>query len=178
VATDVSAAEACFVVMGPEVRNLLKVVTPADLSNDAFPFGTAREIELGLGLARAHRVSYVGELGWELYVPTDQAQHAFDVLIEAGGERLSSAASTRLDSCRMEKAFRTGATTSPTRTMCWKRARLCGQGGQGRLPGRDAVLRKHNEGLGRRLVQFRLQDSEPILFHNEGIVRDGEIVGI
>jgi 4-methylaminobutanoate oxidase (formaldehyde-forming) len=179
VATDVSAAEACFVVMGPEVRNLLKVVTPADLSNDAFPFGTAREIELGLGLARAHRVSYVGELGWELYVSTDQAQHVFDVLTEAGGERLRLCGLHALDSCRMEKGFRHwGHDITDEDHVLEAGLGFAVKVDKGDFLGRDAVLRKHNEGLARRLVQFRLRDSEPILVHNEGIVRDGEIVGI
>jgi 4-methylaminobutanoate oxidase (formaldehyde-forming) len=179
VATDVSAAEACFVVMGPEVRNLLKVVTPADLSNDAFPFGTAREIELGLGLARAHRVSYVGELGWELYVSTDQAQHVFDVLTEAGGERLRLCGLHALDSCRMEKGFRHwGHDITDEDHVLEAGLGFAVKVDKGDFLGRDAVLRKHNEGLARRLVQFRLRDPEPILVHNEGIVRDGEIVGI
>ena len=66
-------ARRCSCVMGPRSRDLLRAVSPDDLSNEAFPFGTAREIEIGLGLARAHRVTYVGELGWELYVSADQA---------------------------------------------------------------------------------------------------------
>ena len=69
VITDVTASEAVLPLMGPKARDLLNAISPADLSNDAHPFGTAREIEVGMTLARAHRVTYVGELGWELYVP-------------------------------------------------------------------------------------------------------------
>jgi glycine cleavage system aminomethyltransferase T len=68
VITDVTAAEAVLCVMGPNARSLMQAVSPNDFSNEAHPFGTAREIEIGMGLARAHRVTYVGELGWELYV--------------------------------------------------------------------------------------------------------------
>jgi 4-methylaminobutanoate oxidase (formaldehyde-forming) len=179
VVTDVSSAEACFVVMGPESRNLLAQVTPDDLSNAAFPYGTAREIELGLGLARAHRVSYVGELGWELYVPMDQAQHTFDTLTEAGGEALKLCGLHALDSCRLEKAFRHwGHDITDEDHVLEAGLGFAVKTDKGDFLGRDAVLRKHNEGLVRRLVQFRLEDPEPILFHNEGIVRDGEIVGI
>jgi 4-methylaminobutanoate oxidase (formaldehyde-forming) len=179
VVTDASAAESCFVVMGPEARDLLRAVTPDDLSNAAFPYGTAREIELGLGLARAHRVSYVGELGWELYVPTDQAQHAFDVLVEAGGERLKLCGLHALDSLRMEKAYRHwGHDITDEDHVLEAGLGFAVKADKGEFLGRDAVVAKHNEGLARRLVQFRLSDPEPILVHNEGIVRDGEIVGI
>ena len=76
-------------------------------TNDAFPFGTWREVEIGYAIARAHRISYVGELGWELYVPADMARHVFDTLVERGaavGLRLCG--THALDSCRMEKAYR------------------------------------------------------------------------
>ena len=81
---DVSASEAVLPVMGPKARDLLALVSPDNFSNAAHPFGSAREIEIGMGLARAHRVSYVGELGWELYVSTDQAAHVFETLLDAG----------------------------------------------------------------------------------------------
>src|SRR3546814_13109702 len=70
--------------MGPHSRDLLAQASPDDLTDAAFPFSTAREIEVGAALARAHRLSYVGELGWELYVPADMARHVFDRLMEAG----------------------------------------------------------------------------------------------
>ena len=84
VITDVTAGEGVLAVMGPNARALLQKVSPADFSNEANPFGTAQEIELGLGLARVHRVTYVGELGWEIYVSADMAAHAFEVLHDAG----------------------------------------------------------------------------------------------
>src|SRR5699024_6086489 len=86
VVTDVTAGEAVLPLMGPRARELMSLVSPDDFSNEAHPFGMAREIEIGMTLARAHRVTYVGELGWELYVPTDQAAHVFEVLEEAGAQ--------------------------------------------------------------------------------------------
>src|SRR5690606_24149119 len=107
VITDVTAAGSVLCVMGPNARALMKKVSPNDFSNEAFPFGTAREIEIGMGLARAHRVTYVGELGWELYVPSDQTAHVFETLEEAGTDLgLKLCGLHALDSCRIEKAFR------------------------------------------------------------------------
>jgi glycine cleavage system aminomethyltransferase T len=80
VITDVTAAEAVFCVMGPNARDRYADVSPTISPTRRIPFGTAREIEIGMGLARAHRISYVGELGWELYVSTDQAAHVFETL--------------------------------------------------------------------------------------------------
>jgi glycine cleavage system aminomethyltransferase T len=91
VITDVTAAEAVLCVMGPNARIFCRMSAPMT-SNEAHPFGTAREIEIGMGLARAHRVTYVGELGWELYVSTDQAAHVFETLAEAGAITGSSSA--------------------------------------------------------------------------------------
>ena len=84
VITDVTAGEGVLAVMGPHARAVMQAVSPQDFSNDANPFGTAQQIELGMGLARVHRVSYVGELGWEIYVSADMAAHAFESLWQAG----------------------------------------------------------------------------------------------
>ena len=107
VITDVTAAEGVLAIMGPNARKLLQSVSPNDFSNDSHPFGTAQEIELGMGLARAHRVSYVGELGWELYVSSDMAAHAFETLWNAGQSHgLKLCGMHMMDSCRIEKGFR------------------------------------------------------------------------
>ncbi len=84
VITDVTAGEAVLAVMGPNSRKLLEMVSPNDFSNNTNPFGTAQEIELGMGMARVHRVTYVGELGWEVYVSSYMAWHAFETLCGAG----------------------------------------------------------------------------------------------
>ena len=83
VITDVTASEGVLAVMGPNARALMQAVSPNDFSNAANPFGTMQEIEIGMGLARVHRVSYVGELGWEIYISSDMASHVFETLYEA-----------------------------------------------------------------------------------------------
>jgi 4-methylaminobutanoate oxidase (formaldehyde-forming) len=150
------------------------------LTNDAFPFGTAQEVELGLGLARLHRVSYVGELGWEVYVSTDQAAHVFEALLEAGAAHAMALCGLHaLDSCRLEKAFRHfGHDITDEDHVLEAGLGFAVKTGKGDFIGRDAVLARREAGLDRRLVQFRLDDPAPQLFHNEAIVRDGRIVGI
>jgi 4-methylaminobutanoate oxidase (formaldehyde-forming) len=179
VITDVTAAESVLCVMGPRARELMQRVSPNDFSNEAHPFATAREIEIGMGLARAHRVTYVGELGWELYVSTDQAAHVFETLELAGADvGLKLCGLHTLDSCRIEKAFRHfGHDITDEDHVLEAGLGFAVKPGKGEFIGREAVLTKRDEGLSRRLVQFRLSDPEPLLFHNEAIVRDGEIVG-
>lgn len=179
VITDLTAAESVLCLMGPYARNLIQKVSPNDFSNEKNPFGTWQEIEIGMGLARAHRVTYVGELGWELYVPTDQTAHVFEALEEAGQEfGLKLCGLHTLDSCRIEKAFRHfGHDITDEDHVLEAGLGFAVKAGKGDFIGRDAVLKKHDAGLDRRLVQFRLTDPEPLLFHNEAIVRDGRIVG-
>jgi 4-methylaminobutanoate oxidase (formaldehyde-forming) len=178
VITDVSAGEAVLCVMGPKARELLRAVSPNDLSNEGHPYGMAREIEIGLGLARAHRVSYVGELGWELYVSTDQAAHVFEAIEEAGGGLgLKLCGIHTLDSCRIEKAFRHfGHDITDEDHVLEAGLGFAVKTAKPDFIGRDAVLRKREEGLKRRMVQFRLESPQPLVFHNEAIVRDGKIV--
>ncbi|MGD9293809.1 MAG: FAD-dependent oxidoreductase [Roseobacter sp.] len=179
VLTDVTASEGVLAVMGPNARRLLQKVSPADFSNAANPFGTAQEIELGMGLARVHRVTYVGELGWEVYVSADMAAHAFDVLYTAGQEMgLKLCGMHMMDSARIEKGFRHFGHD----ITCEDHVLEAGLGfavktDKPNFIGRDAVLRKKQSGLERRLLQFRLKDPEPLLYHNEPVLRDGEIVG-
>ena len=176
--TDVTAAEAVLCLMGPNARDVLARVTPDALDNDSFPFGTAREIELGFGLARAHRVSYVGELGWELYVSADQAAHAFETLCEAAPD-LKMVGLHAMDSCRIEKAFRHfGHDITDEDHVLEAGLGFAVKTGKGDFIGRDAVLRKREAGLQRRMVQFLLQDPQSLAYHNEPIYRDGKIVGI
>ncbi|MCD2181665.1 GcvT family protein [Rhizobium sp. GN54] len=178
VVTDVTAAESVLCVMGPKARELMGQVSPNDLSNAGHPFGTAREIEIGMGLARAHRVTYVGELGWELYVSTDQTAHVFEALEAAGADvGLKLCGLHTLDSCRIEKAFRHfGHDITDEDHVLEAGLGFAVRTGKGDFIGREAVLRRQDKGLNRRMVQFRLADPEPLLFHNEALVRDGRIV--
>jgi 4-methylaminobutanoate oxidase (formaldehyde-forming) len=179
VITDVTAAESVLCIMGPKARELMARVSPNDFSNAAHPFGTAREIEIGMGLARAHRVTYVGELGWELYVSADQTAHVFETLDEAGVDLgLKLCGLHTLDSCRIEKAYRHwGHDITDEDHVLEAGLGFSVRTKKDGFIGRDAVLRKKDEGLSRRMVQFRLEDPEPLLFHNEAVVRDGRIVG-
>jgi len=180
VVTDVTAAEAVLAVMGPRSRDLLGLVSPDDLSSAAFPFGSWRTVEVGMGLARAHRISYVGELGWELYVPADQAVHVFETLMTAGeAVDLRLCGLHALDSCRMEKGFRHfGHDITDEDHVLEAGLGFAVRSGKGPFVGREAVERCRTEGLRRRLLQFRLREPAPLLFHNEPILRDGAIVGM
>ena len=179
VITDVTAGEAVLAVMGPKSRELLSAVSPNDFSNATNPFGTAQEIEIGMGIARAHRVSYVGELGWEIYVTTDMAAHVFETLLAAGEDHsLKLCGLHMMDGCRIEKGFRHFGHD----ITCEDHVLEAGLGFAVKIDkpdfiGRDAVLAKRENGLKRRVVQFQLSDPEPLLFHNEPILRDGKIVG-
>lgn len=179
VITDVTAGEGVLAVMGPNSRALLEKVSPNDFSNAVNPFGTAQDIELGMGLARVHRVTYVGELGWEIYVSSDMAGHAFETLHAAGQDMgLKLCGMHMMDSCRLEKGFRHFGHD----ITCEDHVLEAGLGfavktAKPDFIGRDAVLRKKEAGLDRRMVQFRLKDPEPLLYHNEPVIRDGEIVG-
>ncbi len=179
VVTDISAAEAVLCLMGPQTRAVLAAASPNDFSNANNPFGTFQEIEIGMGLARAHRVTYVGELGWELYVSSDQAAHVFETLEQAGAAAgMMLCGLHALDSCRIEKAFRHfGHDITDEDHVLEAGLGFAVKPGKGEFIGRDAVLERREQGLRRRLVQFRLRDPAPLLFHNEAIVRDGAIVG-
>jgi len=179
VIVDMTAAEGVLAIMGPKSREVLQTVSPNAFSNEANPFGTAQEIELGFGLARVHRVSYVGELGWEIYVSSDMAAHAFETLLKAGEEHdLKLCGMHMMDCCRIEKAFRHFGHD----ITCEDHVLEAGLGfavgkNKGDFIGRAAVEAKKESGLERRLLQFKLTESEPLLYHNEPVIRDGEIVG-
>ena len=183
-AMDVTVSEAVMAVMGPESRDFLQPLIPQSLENDDFAFGTAKTIEIGHGIARAHRVTYVGELGWELYVSCDMANHVFDTLMaRAADHPLHLCGLHALDSCRIEKAFRHfGHDISNEDHVVEAGLGFAVKENKpdtrfGGMIGADAVKAKRNDGLSQRLMQFRLTDPQPLLYHNEAILRDGEIVG-
>ena len=177
---DVSGTMAMIAVMGPGTRRFLQTMTDADLSDSAFPFGTSREIDLGLGFVRATRITYVGELGWELLVPYDIAEHVWETLREHGaGVGLRPVGYHALNSLRLEKAYRgwghdISAGDTPLEAglgfaVAWDKP--------GGFTGREALLRQRDEGVRRRLVQLALDDPGPLLLHDEPIHRDGVLVG-
>ena len=179
VITDVTAAEGVLALMGPNSRALLSSISPNNFDNEINTFGTAQVIEIGMGLARAHRVSYVGELGWELYISSDQCGHIFETIIDAGSDHdLKLCGMHMMDSCRIEKAYRHFGHD----ITCEDHVLEAGLGfavdtDKPDFIGKKAVINKREVGLEKRLVQFQLTEPEPLLYHNEPIIRDSEIVG-
>jgi len=179
VAFDVTSAYSVLGVMGPGSRRVLSRMTDADFSNTAFPFATSQVIDLGYARVRASRITYVGELGWELYLPTEFAQGVFDLMMAEGasmGARL--AGYHAMNSLRMEKGYRhwghditdedTPLEAGLGFAVAWSKPDFIG---------RDALLRQREEGPQRVLVQIALDDRDRLLYHNEPIWRDGVIVG-
>jgi glycine cleavage system T protein len=181
-ARDVSSGLPMLALMGPKSRALLSTITNEDLSNAAFPFGTSREIEIGYAKARVNRVTFVGELGFEILMPAEFAQHIFDVLVEAGESfGLKHAGYFAMNSLRVEKGYRhwghdIGEDDTPLEAglgfaVAWDK--------KIDFIGRDALLAQRERGpIRRKLVQFRLDESDaPMLYHEEPIWRGSKIVG-
>jgi len=178
--TDVTGSYATLAVMGPNSRALLQPLVDVDLDNASFPFSTAREIEIGYARALAMRVSYVGELGWELHVPSECAGPVFDLLVGAGRDRgLALAGYHALDTLRSEKGYRHwGHDITPVDTPL--DAALSFTVAFGKpcdFIGRAPLERQRAVGTAQRLVFFKMDDPARMLFHDEPIVRDGAIVG-
>lgn len=179
-ATDVTSGYAVLGVMGPRSRALLAKLSGADLSNKAFPFGNSREIDFGYAQVRASRITYVGELGWELYVPAEFAAGVYETLVEAGKDfALIHAGYHAMNTLRMEKGYRhwghdIADEDTPLEAGLGFAVAL---GKKADFIGREALLRQKSEGLRRRLVLFALEDAEPLVYHNEPIWRDGRLVG-
>lgn len=178
VLVDVTAGEGVIAVMGPNATNVLSAVSPHDWSIANHPFGTAESVEMGMGLVRAHRVTYVGESGFEIYSSSDQTAHVFETLLEAGAQfDLKLCGMHMMDSCRIEKAFRHfGHDITDEDHVLEAGLGFAVKTDKPDFIGRDAVLRKKDEGLKMRMVQFKLNDPEPLLYHNEPVIRDGKIV--
>jgi 4-methylaminobutanoate oxidase (formaldehyde-forming) len=178
--TDVTSGYAVLGVFGPKARDIVAPLTDADLSNEAFPFGTLQEVDLAYARAIAIRRTYMGELGWELYVPTEFALGAFDALWESGAPAgLTPAGYHAMNSLRMEKAYRhwgddiADEDTPLEAGLSWG-VSFDKPGG---FIGHDALVAQREAGVVRRLVQFRLDDPEPLLYHDEPVFRDGTLVG-
>ena len=178
--TNITSAYSVLNIQGPRSRDFLSSVTHADMSNAAFPYLTSQEIDIGYALVKAFRVTYMGELGWELYIPTEFSLHVYDTLMEAGvnfGLKLFGLQA--LNSLRIEKAYRDYGgdidnTDSPLEVGLSYFVDFDKPDG---FIGRDSLLRRKEVGLKYRMVQFLLDDSEPMLFGGEVIYRDGVDVG-
>ena len=176
--TNVSSGYTMLGVMGPDSRKLLSTLTDADLTNTAFPFATARYIDLGYAKPLALRMSYVGELGWELYIPPDFATGVFDTLMEEGSKLgLKLVGLHAVDSLRLEKGYRHwGSDIGPDDTPYEAGLGFCVKLDKGDFIGRDALVRQREKGLTRKLAIFTLEDPGPLLYHDEPIYRNGELV--
>jgi len=175
---DVNSAYAMLGVMGSNSRRLLEKVTDADLSNQAFPFATAKEIHVGYATPLAMRMSFVGELGWELYVPTDFAPGMFDVLMKAGEDLgVKLVGLHAVDSLRLERGFRHWPSDiDPDSTPLEASLGFAVKFDKGEFRGKEALLKQKQEGLKRKLVMFTVDDPEPLIYHDEPIYRNGELV--
>jgi heterotetrameric sarcosine oxidase gamma subunit len=184
VATDITSGLPMLTIMGPKSRALLQKISGADFSNEAFPFGTSQEIEIGYARVRASRITYVGELGWELYMPTEFAAHVFETIQTAGPEfNLTPAGMHTMNNGRMEKAYRHwGHDISDEETpleaglgfaIAWDKP--------GGFIGREAMLKqKVLPLLSKRMVALALLDESPtapMIYHEEPIYRNGLNVG-
>ncbi len=184
VATDITSGLPMIAIMGPKSRALLERLSGADLSNAAFPFGTSREIEIGYARVRASRITYVGELGWELYIPTEFTAHVFETVWAAGQDfGLTPAGMHTMNNCRTEKAYRhwghdiadedTPLEAGLGFTIDWDKP--------GGFIGKDALVKqKASPVQPKRFVCLALEDnskSAPMIYHEEPIYRNGVIVG-
>jgi glycine cleavage system aminomethyltransferase T/glycine/D-amino acid oxidase-like deaminating enzyme len=183
--TDVTSGLPMLGLMGPKSRALLAELADEDVanfSNEAFPFGTSKEIEIGYAIVRASRITYVGELGWELYIPAEFALHVFDRIMAAGAAHgLKLAGFHAMNACRTEKGYRhwghdIGMEDTPIEGGL---TFTCAFDKPGGFIGREAVLAQKEKGTPhKRLLQFKLENPDELLMHEEPIFADGKPVGV
>jgi 4-methylaminobutanoate oxidase (formaldehyde-forming) len=175
---DVTSASATLAVVGPRSRELLSGLTSADLSNDGFPFFTSKEIQVRHAPALAIRASFAGELGWELYVPSEFAVHVHDAIVDAGADLgLRPAGYHALDSLRIEKGFvhvghDVGPTDDPFSAGLGHVVKLDKE-----FVGIEAARAAKETPRSHRLVSLKLDEPEPLLLHGESVIANGRIVG-
>jgi sarcosine dehydrogenase len=177
---DVTSGSSVLSLMGPQARMILSRVCPDDLTNATFPFATARSISIGGCPVLALRVTYVGELGWELHLPTDMAVTVYEALMQVGADLgLVNAGYRAIETLRLEKGYRAwGADIGPDHTpveagLGWAVKMKSG------IPflGRDAIAAQLARGVKKRLAAFTIDDPQIVLLGRETIYRDGQRVG-
>ncbi|MDT7679467.1 MAG: hypothetical protein QOD82_7369 [Pseudonocardiales bacterium] len=177
---DVTSALAVFGVMGPRSRDLLNTLTDADLSDAAFPFGTSRPISLGYSTVRATRITYVGELGWELYVPAEFAVGVYEDLMAAGADfGVARGGYYAIESLRLEKGYRAfGRELTPNDNPVEAGLLFaCKLKTDIDFLGRVAVEKAKADGPRRKVVGFSVGSAEPMLWGGELVLRDGVVAG-
>ncbi len=177
--TDITTDLAVFGVMGPNSRALLSELTSSDLSKEAFPFGTARHLELAGHRVYALRMTYVGELGWELYVPWSEAPSLYDAVFAVGDAHgLAHAGYHAMNALRLEAGYRHwGHDITDQDTPLEAGLGFAVAWNKPSFTGREALLAQRELPRSKRLIQFRLEDPDRLLYHDEPIYRDGELVG-
>jgi len=177
---NISQDYACLSLQGPNARHILQAITEADLTTEAFAFGTGRFTDIAGISCWCQRLSYVGELGWEIFIPADAAVTVFKAIHQAGKTfDLCNAGLHSLNSLRLEKGFRHwGHDVGCNDNLVQAGLSFIARPDKGNFIGRSAFLEQKAAGLpDRRLVQFKLDDPEPLLYHNEPIIMNGEAVG-
>ena len=178
--TDVTSGYAVLHVAGPAARDVLGPVVDTGLSNEAFPFLTAREVDAAWAKAWALRASFTGELGWELYVPTEFAAGVYDAIVEAGATAgLRHAGAFAFEALRLERGFRSwghdvGALDDPFISGLGLTVKL---GKEADFVGKAALAALVTDPHERRLVSVKLDEPERTLWHGESVLRDDERVG-
>ncbi|TAM97964.1 MAG: FAD-dependent oxidoreductase [Rhizobiaceae bacterium] len=178
--TDVTSSYAVLGVMGPKARKVLSRLTADDLSDEAFPFATHRQIDVGYGICIANRMTYVGELGWELIVPAEFTVGAYEALLDAGKDLgLIDAGYYAIEALRLEKGFRAWGRELTPDINPWQAGLgfALDLGKEGGFIGRDAIAAAKGKPLQKRIVQFTLDDGGPMLWGGELILRNGEPTG-
>jgi glycine cleavage system T protein len=176
---DVTSRYACLGVWGPRARDILQPLSAADLSNDAFRYMRAQEIDVGPVPCLALRVTYVGELGWELYCPMEFGLRLWDTIWEAGRDHgLVAGGYKAIDSCRLEKGYRVwGADITPEDNPFEAGLDFAVKLDKGDFIGRDALVAAKNKGLDRQLACLVLEDPRAIALGSEPVRFDGATVG-
>jgi sarcosine dehydrogenase len=177
---EVTSGRAVVNLCGPKAREVLAAVAEEDVSNDAFPFATARQVTLGAAPVLAIRIGYVGELGWELHIPTEFAAHVYEILLEAGAPQgIRDVGYRAIESLRLEKGYvYWSADVTPDYTPyeagLGARVHLKSKGD---FIGRAALEKQKTEGVARRLCTFTVEEAMPA-FGGETILKDGRVVGL
>lgn len=176
---DITSAKAVINIQGPKSREVLARVTEGDISNDAFPYMTCRNIQIGYATGLAVRITYVGELGWELHVPTEFAAHVYERLSNAGQEfGIVDAGYRAIDCLRMEKRYLYwGADISPDYSPLQAGLGFCIDWNKGDFIGRGALLRE-KEDASKDLLRCYLLDEDVPVYGGETMILDGKVIGI
>ena len=177
---DITSAFTVLSLMGPRARDVLQAICNDDVSNEAFPFATVKHLSIAGAMVRALRVTYVGELGWELHIPVESAINVYEALLESGkGFGIVNAGYRAIESLRLEKSYRAWSSdltpdTTPLEAGLGWAVKLKSSTN---FHGREAIEQQKETGLNKMFAGFTIADPSIMLFGRETIYRDGERVG-